>query len=182
MHTGPTIETARLILRPPRAEDFPAWSDFMLDEEAARYIGGVSQPAATWRGLRSMVGCWALDGFAMFSVIEKASGAWVGRLGPWSPYGWAGTEVGWGIARHAWGKGYAVEGAAAAMDWAIAHLGWTDIIHCIDPANSNSRRVAEKLGSRNRGPTKLPAPFEHAPVDAWGQTAEEWRENRKRLV
>ena len=34
----------------------------------------------------------------MFVVEEKASGKYVGRVGPWSPPGWPGFEVGWGIA------------------------------------------------------------------------------------
>lgn len=175
---GPTLETARLILRPPVADDFSEWEQFSLDEEAARYLGGVQSPPTSWRGLRSMIGCWAADGFGMFSVIEKASGRWVGRLGPWMPYGWPGSEVGWGVARHAWGQGYAVEGAAAAMDWAFDTLGWDDIIHCIDPANSNSQRVAQKLGSVNRGPGQLPPPFENAPIEIWGQSKAEWLARR----
>jgi RimJ/RimL family protein N-acetyltransferase len=175
MSIGPTLETERLILRPPLAEDFPAWEVFSADEEAARFIGGVQLAPMAWRGMRAMAGCWALDGFAMFSVIEKSSGQWVGRLGPWMPHGWPGTEVGWGIAREHWGKGYAVEGAAAAMDWAFDTLGWEEIIHCIDPANTNSQRVAQKLGSTNCGPGKLPPPFQDAPIDLWGQTKAQWR-------
>ena len=147
----------------------------MADEESARFVGGVQAPSAAWRGLAAVAGAWALDGFSMFSVIEKASGRWVGRLGPWRPHGWPGTEVGWGIVRDCWGKGYATEGSAAAMDWAIDHLGWTDIIHCIDPANAPSQAVAQRLGSRNRGPGRMPPPFENAPIDIWGQTAAEWR-------
>jgi RimJ/RimL family protein N-acetyltransferase len=76
--------------------------------------------------------------------------------------------------RDRWGRGYAGEGAAAATDWAFDRLGWTDIIHSIAPENHASQRVAEKLGSRNLGPGKLPAPFEHDRVDIWGQTREEW--------
>lgn len=167
-----------MILRPTAAADFEGWAAFMADEEATRFIGGVQPRPTAWRGLRTMAGAWALDGFAMFSVIEKASGRWVGRLGPWSPEGWPGTEVGWGIARAFWGRGYAVEGAAATMDWAIDHLGWTDIIHTIDPDNAASIAVARKLGSTNRGPTRLPAPFESARVDAWGQTREQWLTRR----
>jgi RimJ/RimL family protein N-acetyltransferase len=177
---GPTLETERLILRPPSGEDFAAWEQFNLDEVATKFVGGVQLPPTAWRGLRTMIGCWAADGCGMFSVIEKASGAWVGRLGPWMPFGWPGTEVGWGIAREHWGKGYAVEGAAASMDWAVDHLGWRDIIHCIDPANENSWRVAQKLGSVNRGPGKLPAPFEKAPIDIWGQSAAEWKARRRK--
>ena len=35
--------------------------------------------------------------------------------------------------------------------------------------------LAKKLGSTNRGVTTLPAPLEGFRVDAWGQTAAEWR-------
>jgi RimJ/RimL family protein N-acetyltransferase len=172
---GPTLETDRLILRPPLAEDFEPWAAFMADEEAARHIGGVQPREAVWRTLATFAGAWALHGFGMFSVIEKASGCWVGRLGPWQPEGWPGTEVGWGLARASWGKGYATEGAAATIDWAFDSLGWTDVIHTIAPDNLASAAVAERLGSRNRGPGRLPPPFSHLPVDVWGQTRAEWR-------
>jgi len=176
---GPTLETERLILRPIAAEDFDAWAAFMADEEAARFIGGVQPRAAAWRGMATMAGSWALKGFAMFSVIEKDTGRWVGRLGPWVPEGWPGTEVGWGLARETWGKGYATEGATAAIDWAFDNLGWTEVIHCVDPDNLPSAAVARRLGSRNRGPGKLPPPFEHAPIEIWGQSRDEWRARRR---
>lgn len=176
---GPTLETDRLFLRPPVEEDLDGWAAFMGDEASARYVGGVQARPAAWRGMAAMTGSWALRGFGMFSVVEKESGRWVGRLGPWSPEGWPGTEVGWGILREFWGKGYASEGAAAAMDWAFDTLGWSDIIHCIDPDNEGSIGVAERLGSVNRGPGKLPAPFETYPVDLWGQTREQWRQRRR---
>ena len=28
------------------------------------------------------------------------------------------------------------------MDWAVEHLGWTRLVHCIDPANTASIKVA----------------------------------------
>ena len=177
---GPTLETERLILRPPVAEDFDAWAAFMADAEAARFIGGQQPRSSAWRGFCSMAGAWAMFGFAMFSVVEKSSGRWVGRLGPWVPEGWPGTEVGWGIVREAWGKGYATEGATAAIDWAFDHLGWTEVIHCIDPQNVASQRVAERLGSKNLGPTRMPAPFKDLPVDAWGQSKHDWKLRQKR--
>jgi RimJ/RimL family protein N-acetyltransferase len=180
MSLGPTLETERLILRPPMEADFPAWAEFAADPEAARFVGGVAAPAAAWRGMACVVGAWSLRGFSMFSVLEKDAGRWVGRLGPWAPEGWPGTEVGYGIARDCWGRGYAVEGCVAAIDWAIDHLGWTDIIHCIDPENTKSQAIARKLGAVNRGPGRMPAPFEEHPVDIWGQTAEAWRSRRRR--
>jgi RimJ/RimL family protein N-acetyltransferase len=169
------IETERLILRPQRAEDLDGWVELMGDAEAAQYIGGVQERSAAWRGMAGMAGSWMLKGFGMFSLIEKQSGRWVGRVGPWQPEGWPGTEVGWGVVRSAWGRGYATEAAVAAIDWAFDNLGWDDVIHCIDPDNIGSIRVAERLGATNRGPGKLPAPFAHYPVDLWGQSREEWR-------
>jgi RimJ/RimL family protein N-acetyltransferase len=80
--------------------------------------------------------------------------------------------------RDRWGRGYAVEGAIASTNWAFDTLGWTNVIHSIAPANVASQRVAQKLGSRNLGPGKLPPPFQNDPVDLWGQTREEWRARR----
>jgi RimJ/RimL family protein N-acetyltransferase len=176
---GPTLETDRLVLRPPQEDDLDGWAAFMGDEESARFVGGAQPRAVAWRFMATMTGSWALKGFGMFSVVEKASGRWIGRLGPWQPEGWPGTEVGWGIAREHWGRGYATEGAAAAMDWAFDALGWADVIHCIDPANAGSVGVARRLGSVNRGPGRMAPPFENHPIDIWGQTREEWRGARR---
>ncbi len=177
MSREPRIETARLVLRPPRAEDFDEWAAFMADPEAARFIGGpLSRPMA-WRGLLTVAGAWAVQGFGMFSVLERDTGTWVGRLGPWMPEGWPGPEVGYGIVRSRWGRGYATEGAAAAIDWALDELGWDEVIHCIEPANAASIRVAKRLGARRRGTGRLPEPLD-APVEIWGQTRDEWRARR----
>ena len=139
---GPTLETDRLLLRPPIEADLDGWAELMADEESSRFIGGPQLRPAAWRGLASMAGSWALKGYGMFSVVEKASGRWIGRLGPWMPEGWPGTEVGWGLVPEAQGKGYAIEGSTAAIDWAFDTLGWTEVIHCIDPANAPSQAVA----------------------------------------
>ena len=178
MAIGPTLETERLILKPPAAEDFEPWAAFAGDEEAARYLGGPQPRSVAWRGMASMTGSWILRGFGMFCVFEKASGDWVGRLGPWQPEDWPGTEVGWGIARAKWGRGYATEGATAAIDWAFDNLGWTEVIHCIDAGNANSQAVAKRLGSTLLRQQNLPAPFENDVVGVWGQTREQWRARR----
>lgn len=175
---GPTLTTERLILRPPIEADLDGWAAFMADEEAARFLGGPQPRPTAWRAMAAMVGSWSLRGLAMFSVIERASGRWVGRLGPWSPEGWPGTEVGWGLAREAWGKGYATEGAIASIDWAFDHLGWSEVIHCIEPSNTPSIAVATRLGSTRLREARLPPPFDSIVVDVWGQSREAWRARR----
>ena len=164
------LETERLILRPPRIEDFDAYAANMADAESARFIGGQQTRAVAWRGMLQLAGAWHVQGFSMFSVIEKESGQWVGRLGPWYPDGWPGTEVGWGLARKFWGRGYALEACTAAMDWTFETLGWTEIVHCIHPDNAPSRALASRLGSSLRGPCRMPPPYDAEPCELWGQS------------
>ena len=174
----PVLETERLILRPPQLEDLDRWAEFGADAVATRFLGGPMTRSTTWRALMSMAGSWSLLGFAMFSVIEKSSGRWIGRLGPWVPEGWPGNEVGWSLHPDAWGKGYALEGARAAIDFAFDELGWDDVIHCIDPENVPSQKVAQALGSTLRGPGKMPPPLDTYPCEIWGQTRAQWRARR----
>jgi RimJ/RimL family protein N-acetyltransferase len=172
---GPTLTTARLVLRPPMQEDFDAFAAMMEDAEHVRFIGGGAPRGQAWRLWATLAGSWSLVGFGMFSVLERDTGAWVGRIGPWRPEGWPGSEVGWGLSRAATGKGYGVEAAVACLDYAFDTLGWDDVIHVIDPENLPSIALARRLGSTNRGPTTLPEPYEIARVDAWGQSRGEWK-------
>lgn len=178
MALAPMIETQRLILRPPEAGDFDGYAELFGDEEATRYVGGVMPRAAAWRKFLEMPGAWAIQGFGMFGVIEKQSGRWIGNTGPWHPEGWPGTEVGWMFLRSSWSKGYASEAATAAIGWAFEHLGWVDVIHSIHPDNRASQVLAQRLGATNRGPGRLPAPYQDAPADIWGQTREHWFASR----
>ena len=178
MLSGPTLETERLVLRLPRIEDFDAYADMIGDEETARFIGGHMPRPAAWRKFLQMPGAWAMQGFAMFSLIEKSSGEWIGQAGPWMPEGWPGTEVGWALRKEFTGRGYAVEAATAAIDWAFDTLGWTEVIHTIQPPNAASIALAERLGSSWLRAGCLPAPHEDIEVGLWGQTRDAWRARR----
>lgn len=179
--TAPLLETERLILRPPIAGDFEGFVAFAAEEETMRHLGGfVKSRSEVWRFFTSLVGAWAVDGFAMFSVIERDTGRWIGRIGPWSPPDWPGTEVGWGVSQEFAGRGYAYEAAVAAMDFAVDRLGWTHVIHTIAPDNARSIALAKRLGSTNKGATQLPPPLDNVRVHAWGQSADEWRGRRGR--
>jgi RimJ/RimL family protein N-acetyltransferase len=171
------ILTPRLLLRPLEMQDFEAWAAFMADPEATRFLGGAQPRALAWRGFMTVAGAWHMQGFSMFSVVERSTQRWVGRLGPWVPDGWPGTEVGWGIIRDCWGRGYAVEGATAAIDWAFDELGWNEVIHAIDARNANSQAVARKLGSTLMGLGLLPEPIATS-VEIWGQSRAAWHERR----
>ena len=178
---GPILETERLLLRVQQAGDFERYAE-MLAHPSSLHIGGPLLRHEAWRRFLQMPGAWMVQGFAMFSVEEKSSGRWMGQAGPWCPDGWPGTEVGYSFHMDARGKGYATEACAAAMDYAFDILGWDEVIHSISPENTASQTVAQRLGSRNRGPGKLPPPLDVHAIEIWAQPRAEWAENRKRFA
>lgn len=180
MVIGPILETTRLILRPPIQADFDGFAGMAAEADTMRFIGGLAPRDGAWRAMASLTGSWSLLGYSMFSVVERETGRWIGRLGPWRPGGeqgsWPGPEVGWALIAAAQGKGYAREGATAAIDWAFEELGWDQVIHCIDKRNAPSIALALKLGSTlQREDVQLAPPFEMHRVDIYGQTREQWR-------
>jgi RimJ/RimL family protein N-acetyltransferase len=52
------------------------------------------------------------------------------------------------------------------------------VVHCIDPANTPSIKVAQRIGSRFLEVGRLPEPYQDVPVHLWGQTAEAWKARR----
>lgn len=173
---GPTLHTERLTLRPPAAEDFEPFAAFAADAEAARYLGGALGREQAFRAWCAIAGAWIVRGYSMFSVIERSTGRWVGRVGPWMPEGWPGTEVGWGIVRDAQRQGYAKEAAIASIDYAFDVFGFETVIHCIDPENTASIAVAQSVGSAclERG-VQAPPPFTMR-WDLYGQTRAQWQQ------
>ena len=149
---GPVIETERLMLRQWQERDIAPNTAMLADPDTARFITVDGKPVtdelAGWRNAAVMAGHWALHGFGMFVVEEKSTGKFAGRVGPWSPPGWPGFEVGWGIAREFRGKGYAVEAARASIDWVFATFEIDRIVHCIDRENTASQAVARRLGAQ----------------------------------
>lgn len=178
----PKLTTERLILRAPMAEDFDNWVKFYADPETMAFLGGVQHRAEAWRTLCMMRGSWEIRGFAMFSMIRRDTGEWIGRTGPWRPEGWPGTEVGWGVMREHAGQGFAREAAVASIDWAFENLGWEMVIHTIHPDNKASIALAERLGSTNKGPTQLPAPLSQFRVDSYEQSKGDWMARRDQLA
>lgn len=145
----PELQTERLLLRGFRADDFDAYAEMMADPEVTRFLadGRPLSRADAWRQLAIFVGHWELRGFGLWAVEERASGAFLGRIGCFEPEGWPGFEIGYTLARHAWGKGYASEAAKAALDYARTVLGRTDVISVIRVGNRGSVNVATKLGA-----------------------------------
>lgn len=172
----PVLVTDRLILRPPECHDFDAWATAMGDAAVSRFIGGPLSRGQAWRSLCVMAGSWTLYGYGNFSVLEKATGRWVGRAGPWHPDPWPGPEVGWVFSKEVWGRGYATEAARAVVDWVVTDLGWSRMVHVIHPDNVASMAVARRLGSVEIADAEV-SMFDDPKPRIFGRSLRDWRDD-----
>jgi len=153
-HAIPVLETPRLILRGHRREDFEAMVAMWQDPVVTHHF---SVPTFSrediWGRLQRNFGMWALSGYGMWAVEDKARGAYAGVAGvfdvkrelvPPLPDGM--PEAGWVFAQRFHGKGYATEAMAAALQWVDVALKGPAIFAIVAPANTASIRVAQKCG------------------------------------
>ena len=144
-----TRETPRLQMRPPIAEDLDPYVEIHEDPEVLGSLGAIGPTTGRvggWRMLALMLGHWHLRGYGQWTVVEKGTGDVVGRVGLWHPEGWPGVELGWLIRRSRWGRGYATEAAREALRFAFDVVEADHVISMIQPTNTRSIRLAEKLG------------------------------------
>jgi RimJ/RimL family protein N-acetyltransferase len=143
----PTIETERLILRPPAMRDWPDYADLMRSERAI-YMGGPHSTSSAWGMFCHDVALWTLAGHGALTIEERDSGLCLGQVGinggPLFPE----FELGWQVYQHAEGKGCAYEAVSALRDWAFNIRGLQTLVSYIAPDNVRSRRLAERLGAK----------------------------------
>jgi [ribosomal protein S5]-alanine N-acetyltransferase len=83
-------------------------------------------------------------GFSFLAVVERDGGALVGDAGLY-PLG-DDVELGYTLARQAWGRGYATELGRSLLTYAFEVLDAERVVAQVEPANTASRHVLEKLG------------------------------------
>ena len=150
-------------MRPWRDEDLDAFADFCADEESTRYLGGVCNRADAWRRMAVIAGHWALRGYGLWVIEDKATSAFAGYSGLWNPEGWPGPEVTWSVCTPFRRRGYAVEAAQRARQFAYDELKWPTAVSVIHPDNSASRHVAVRVGAVLEKRTELKG----SPVDVF---------------
>ncbi len=169
---NPTLlETERLILREIDIKtDLDMWVDMMSDADTVRYIGGeLMDRAKSWRQMAMLIGHYKIRGYGFLAVVEKSSGQFIGRIGPWYPEGWPAPEVGWTLHRDYTRKGYAKEAARACVDYAFNELGWEQVIHVIAHGNIGSIKTAEAIGSIHIGELEEIPGVTKMPCHIYGQ-------------
>lgn len=152
----PTLRTERLVLRAPEAGDFPVYRDFYADSAASAFYGGPLSAAQAWRRLAQDIGHWALRGYGMWTVVDRASESAIGGCGIVHPEGWPRHELTWWIVPTARRRGYAAEASRAVIRWGLTDLGWPAVETHMNDQNAAARALAIKLGGAVIGRATFP--------------------------
>ncbi len=143
------LETRRLLIRPWRPADRPAYAATHADREVRRYY---YPPVLTRAGADEEID-FCLDhlnthGFAFLAVTRREDGVLIGGAGlshpqdlPFSPA----VEIGFILGRPFWRQGYASEASRAwfAHAWSI---GLPEIVGYTSQINAPSRALMQSLG------------------------------------
>lgn len=150
MSEGPTLRTARLVLRRWRESDREPYAALNADPEVTRYFPSALTRAESDAHIDSMEERFEVDGFGLWAVEVPGEFPCIGFIGLARPRFEAhftpAVEVGWRLAREQWGNGYAPEGAQAALQHGFDTCGLDQIVSFTKEANRNSQRVMQKLG------------------------------------
>ncbi len=153
IHTAPTLETERTILRAHALDDFDAYARMWADPTVCRFIGGKARTREeSWMRFLRHAGLWSLIGYGYWAIEDKASGHFIGEAGfhdmkrDIKPSLEGIPEAGWVLAPEAHGKGIASEVVGRALAWADTTVGKDRTVCIIDPENESSIKVASKVG------------------------------------
>ena len=143
------IDTKRLILRLPIAEDRAALHAMWADPLVMAELGPVKDAAASDAVLAKHDG-YRDEGLGFWTVERRIDGAVLGFCGfkrgdAHNPIAGE-VEAGWIIDRPYWRQGYALEAMAAGLDWGWAHFDAARIVAITSAVNLKSQRLMERLG------------------------------------
>lgn len=142
----PTLNTARLILRPMSFGDWQPYSVFMASERT-RWMGGPFSTKTAWGMFCADQAQWLLFGAGALMMEDRASGLCIGQVGINSGPLFPEQEIGWLVFPEFEGRAYAFEAASALRDWAKNVRRLPTLVSYIDPNNLRSRKLAERLGA-----------------------------------
>jgi ribosomal-protein-alanine N-acetyltransferase len=152
----PTIETARLRLRPFVPDDLDAYHRTIYGDAAVMQFmpGGAAAPRSrALQVLEENVAHGRERGYTLWAAELRDEGAFAGHCGLMTLGTADDVEVAYALGRAFWGRGLATEGARAAVRFGFEQAG-LDAIHGLAVReNAASRRVLEHAGLREIGPT-----------------------------
>lgn len=146
--TPPTLETTRLRLRPLTMADAEPLNAIQSDPVHMRFYPHPFSMEESRDWIRRMRARYEEIGYALLAVEDRATGEFLGNVGPHLQHvdDVDEVELGWSVTPARARQGIATEAAAACRDWVFATLDVDHVISLILPANTPSRGVAENLG------------------------------------
>jgi ribosomal-protein-alanine N-acetyltransferase len=144
------LETKRLTLRRLVMDDLNELFALYSDPEIRKYFPeGVLGFKDTKEELE-----WFLNGhpkhpeLGLWATIHKETGKFIGRCGllPWTIEGQDEVEIAYLLDKSFWKQGLATEAATGILHYGFEQLHLSRLICMIDPENTASQRVAERIG------------------------------------
>jgi RimJ/RimL family protein N-acetyltransferase len=160
-----TLQTARLVLRRPAADDARTLAALANDIRIAQNTTRIPHPYALSDAQAWLRGVNGKEGETTY-LVTLASGSVIGACGVELRDGKT-PELGYWIGTQYWGQGYATEAARAVIDHAFAALGCEELHSGARISNPASRRVLEKCGFQwcGVGLYRIRAIASSAPID-----------------
>jgi RimJ/RimL family protein N-acetyltransferase len=132
------LSTARLLLPPLGHEHAAHLVGLYSDPEVARYVGGDGlTPESVALQAARFAAVWRERGYGQSAVIDRETGAFLGRVGLHYWPAWDEVELGYVLA---------AEASRAWIDWSRTSLKRDHLIAVIDPRNAASVGLAVRLG------------------------------------
>ena len=154
IETSPVIETRRLILRAPAAQDAPRIAAMANDEEIARMTCRMPHPFGVGDAEDFIIAVAGQNpARASTFLIEHEDLGPVGVIGLFEDRDRA-PETGYWIGRDFWGRGLATEALEGALVWASRRWKRRALVAGHFADNPASGRVLEKAGFLYTGETR----------------------------
>ena len=174
------IETPRLVLRPFRHADAPDLFAMYSDPQVFRHI-----PVGDWKHLDEAhqriardVNMMAEGTYVRLAVERREDARVVGEvlLFNFAPESRR-AEIGYALARNAWGCGYVAEALPPLVDFGFRDLDLNRIEAIIDPRNTASAKVLQRLGFRHEGTLREHWVVRGETTDSgiWGLLRAQWK-------
>jgi ribosomal-protein-alanine N-acetyltransferase len=142
------LETERLVLREFESGDLDPYAAMIGDPETMRYYPRPYTREEAQDFIDRNVARYLANGFGLWVVEERGSGAFLGDCGLAVSLveGIPEVEVIWHVVRDRWREGIATEAARAVRDHGWGPLGLRRLVALVRPENEPSVGVARKLG------------------------------------
>ena len=184
---APSLQTARLLLRPFAESDAEAIYALQSNARVLRYW---DSPPWTERSRADgfIAACRKMEedeSGARFAIETRDESAFVGwcSMFRWNPV-YRSLGIGYCFDEPAWGKGYATEAVRSMLQWAYGTLDLNRVEAELDTRNAASARVLEKLGFEREGLRREDCIVSGEVSDSWiyGLLRRDWKADARVVV